>query len=322
MIDGLRKGLAVCGTSVIPSLFPFMVLSDFLVRSGFSNIIGNRISPLTGKLFRLPGAAGCAVIMSLIGGFPVGAKMTAQLFENGDITAEQGRRMMIFCVNAGPAFVIGTVGTVMLSSRKAGIILFVSMTVTSLLTGIASKIIARGECEIKAEIKAEYTRGALTDSVSQSVQSMLNVCAWILLFSGINEFFIRLPVSRTTSVWFSIMSEVTGGCMSASGCFPACVLALVLGWAGLAVHCQLMPYLRVLGMKITYLWAARLIAGGVSSAVAWILFRIFPCEISVFSNMSDIISKPYSVSAPAAAAMLVLSALMLTDIKLARREKV
>lgn len=320
MIDGLRRGLTVCGSSVIPSLFPFMVLSDFLVRSGFCSIIGNRASPLTQKLFSLPGTAGCAVIMSLIGGFPVGAKMTAQLFENGDITAKQGRRMMTFCINAGPAFVIGTVGTVMLSSRKAGIILFSSMTVTSLLTGIASKIISRGEAENRSRPEAVLVRGALTDSVSQSVQSMLNVCAWIILFSGINEFFIRLPVSRTAAVWFSIVSEVTGGCMSASGCFPTCVLALVLGWSGLAVHCQLMPYLKILGMKITYLWATRLIAGGVSAVIAWVLFRIFPCEISVFSNASDIISKPYSVSAPAAAAMLVLSALMLTDIKLARKK--
>ncbi len=322
VVDGLRKGLAVCGASVIPSLFPFTVLSDFLVRSGLAGMAGNRISPVTKKLFDLPGAAGCAIIMSLIGGFPVGAKMTAQLYENGEITVRQGRRMMIFCINAGPAFVIGTVGTVMLSSRKAGIILFASMTAASLLTGIASKIISRGEEGNKNKANAVYTRGTLTDSVSQSVQSVLNVCAWIMLFSGINEFLIRLPVSEKTAVWFSIVTEVTGGCMSASVCFPACVLAFVLGWSGLAVHCQLMPYLKVLGMKITYLWAARLIEGGVSAAAAWVLFRIFPCEISVFSNVSDVISKPYSVSAPAAAAMLVLSALMLTDIKLARRQKV
>lgn len=320
--DGLRKGLSVCGSSVIPSLFPFMVLSDFLVSSGLSGIIGEKISPLTKALFRLPGAAGCAVLMGLTGGYPVGARMTAQLYENGEITARQARRMMTFCINAGPAFIIGTVGTVILSSRKAGMILYASLTAVSLLIGIASRMIDGSDTEKSIRKKAEYKSGVLTDSVSRSVQAMLVICAWIMLFSGLNEFLIRLPVSENTGVWFSMITEVTGGCMSASTHFPECVLALVIGWSGLAVHCQIMPYLKAVGMKISYFWASRILSGGLSAFAAWLLFRAFPCEISVFSSSSQIMSKPYSVSAPAAAAMLVLSALMLTDIKLARKEKV
>lgn len=321
IIAGIRKGLTVCGSSVIPSLFPFMVLSDFIVRSGFGSIVGRKISPLTEKLFRLPGSAGCAIIMGLIGGFPVGAKMTAQLFESGEITARQGRRMLTFCINAGPAFVIGTVGTVMLSSSKAGLVLFASMTSASLLAGIMTRFLGSRKLE-KAETKSTvFDSGTLTESVSSSVQAMLNVCAWIIIFSGFNEVIAHIPMSESASVWLRMATEVTGGCMTASTRFPTCILALVLGWSGLAVHCQLMPYLKTLGMKFTYLWTSRIVIGGMSTAIAWILFRLFPCEVSVFSNTAKIMSAPYSVSAPVAVAMLVLSALMLTDIKLARTEK-
>lgn len=322
IIDGIRKGLTVCGSSIIPSLFPFMVLSDFIVRSELGGVIGNRLSRFTEAVFRLPGSAGCAVVMGLVGGFPVGARMTAQLFEKGEITARQGRRMLVFCINAGPAFVIGTVGTIMLSSRKAGFILFISMTLSSLLAGVIAGLLDTEKTQKNEKKSAVFDGGVLTESVSQSVQAVFNVCAWIIIFSGFNEVVTRLPLSETALVWIRIATEVTVGCMSASSAFPTCMLALVLGWSGLAVHCQIMPYLKPLGMKLSYLWTSRLVIGGLSTAVAWLLFRIFPCQVSVFSNVSQVISKPYSVSAPVAAAMLVLSSLMLTDIKLARTKKV
>lgn len=322
VIDGIRKGLTICGSSVIPSLFPFMVLSDFVVRSGFGGIIGRKIFMLTEKVFRLPGTAGCAIIMGLIGGFPVGAKMTAQLFENGEINARQGRRMMIFCVNAGPAFVIGTVGAVMLSSRRAGAILFASMTLASLIAGITTRFLDSGKVEKCEEKIIEFNSGTITESVNCSVQAILNVCAWIILFSGLNEFIIRLPLSELTIVWFRMITEVTGGCLAASSKFPTCIIALVLGWSGLAVHCQLLPYMKVLGMRLSHLWVSRIVIGGLSTVIAYLLFRLFPCEVNVFSSVSRVMPEPYSVSAPVAAAMMVLSALMLTDIKLARTEKV
>lgn len=321
IIDGLRKGLTICGSSVIPSMFPFIVLSDFIIRSDYGNIIGKKISPLTEKVFRLPGVAGCAIIMSLIGGFPIGAKMTAQLYENGEITASQGRRMIIFCVNAGPAFVIGTVGTAMLSSRQAGIILFVSLSVTSLLTGFLSRFFADKAVIRPSKIKTVFNPNVLSESVSNSVQTMFNICAWIMLFSGFNALMIRLPISKSATIWLTMLTEVTNGCMSAAGNFPACILALTLGWSGLAVHCQILPYLEKLKIKMRFFWISRLLVGGTATAISWALFQLFPCKISVFLNNSDIISAPFSVSAPVAVAMMLLSALMLIDIKPCKNEK-
>lgn len=321
IIDGVRSGLGICGSSVIPSLFPFLVLSDFIVRSGLGNITGKKISAVTEKLFRLPGAAGCAIIMSLIGGFPVGAKMTAQLYESGEITQKQGRRMLLFCVNAGPAFVVGTVGSVMLSSSKAGILLLISLTVTSVCAGFVSGLFSEKACTKSSQKNILFKPNVLTESVSQAVQTMFGICAWVMLFSGLNALLARLPVSDNTKTWISMLTEVTGGCFGATKHFPVCILALTLGWSGLAVHCQILPFLQALGMKMRFFWAARLLIGGAACAVSYILFRLFPCDISVFSNASQIISKPVSVSVPVSAAMLLLSALMLLDIKPCTSEK-
>lgn len=247
--------------------------------------------------------------------------MTAQLFENGEITQAQGRRMLTFCVNAGPAFVIGTVGTSILSSKKAGIILLVSMTVTALLLGIISRFFAEKAIGKNTIIKRVFNPNVLTESVSQSIQTMSAICAWIILFSGINELITELPVSESAKVWLSMITEVTNGCMNAVRRFPACIVALTLVWSGLAVHFQLLPYLIKLNMKLRYFWISRLLSGGMSCALAWLLFKLFPCNISVFASSTNFVSKAYSVSVPVAVSMMLLSALLLIDIKPCTKEK-
>lgn len=322
MSGGVSKALTICASTVIPSLFPFIVLSDFIIRSGLCVSVGRKLKKPARLIFGLSGNAVCVIIMSLFGGFPVGAKMTAQLIDSGSISKNEGRRMMLFCVNGGPAFIVGAVGSAMLSSRKAGIILYASLVITALLTGALSKIFAEKAPPETQESQIIPESGALISSVSQGTAVMLNICAWIIVFSCVSGYFSLLPVSKSTLMWINMLSEVTQGCIWAAGNFPACIMALIIGWSGLAVHCQIYPYIRKTGLSILHFWLSRLINGGVATALAWVLFKLFPCEVSVFSNGVSILPQAYSVSAPAAAAMLIMGGFAILDIDLARMKKV
>ena len=72
-VDGAKNGLMYAFGVLIPSLFPFMFLANFSVEYGISGKIGRVLSPFTEKILYLPGEAGVTVLLSLIGGFPVGA---------------------------------------------------------------------------------------------------------------------------------------------------------------------------------------------------------------------------------------------------------
>ena len=98
--DGARKGLDFCGQILIPSLFPFMVLSSFIVKSGLAARMSTVLEPITRLLFRLPGCTGATIAVSLIGGYPAGARGIKALLERGDITPKQGERMLGFSVVA------------------------------------------------------------------------------------------------------------------------------------------------------------------------------------------------------------------------------
>lgn len=322
MGEGVRGGLFLCGETVIPSLFPFMILSDYTVRSKFGNVIGRFFSPLTEKAFKLPGCSACAIIMSLIGGFPVGAKMISQLYEGDYLSASQAKRMMWFCVNSGPAFVVGAVGATMLSNKKCGIILFVSQTFAALIIGFFSRFFLKKNNKKVAEKKHEIDASVLTDSVSSATGAMLNICAWILLFSAFNPFLVKLAEKNPLFNAAVVMSEVTGGCAFAAVHLPVCLIAPVLCWSGFAVHMQLLPYIKKVGMSLPEFWLSRAVNCLVVLPIAFLLFKIFPCEVQVFSSFSDVIVKPYSVSVPASVAMLILGAFTIIDINLATDRKV
>lgn len=129
--EGVRRGLEVCGGVLIPSLFPFMALSGFLSITEYGRILSAPLRAVTTRIYKLPGDLGVIVLLSMIGGYPVGAKMIAGLLERGRIDRETASRMLCFCVNSGPSFLISAVGVGMFRDRSAGVILFATQTIAT-----------------------------------------------------------------------------------------------------------------------------------------------------------------------------------------------
>ncbi len=182
---GVKKGLLICASSAVPSLYPFCVLSAFFVRSGLCGYLGKFLEKPVRVLFALPGSAGAAACMSFVAGYPVGAGMTAALFSDGRISQSDAQRMTLFCVNAGPAFVIGGVGAGMLGSVRAGVIIFVSLTLASLALGVLTRFIPHDETDAHAApaISSLPLSRALTEAVAEGTKNMISICAWIVMFA-------------------------------------------------------------------------------------------------------------------------------------------
>ena len=103
------NGLLIWYRNMIPSLFPFMVLSGFIIRSGLSLKIGRYLQPFLGIFFHLPSQMLYVIFMGFLCGFPMGAKITADMLENRKITEKQGEYLLSFCNNIGPLYMLGYV---------------------------------------------------------------------------------------------------------------------------------------------------------------------------------------------------------------------
>lgn len=321
----VKEGIDLCGNVVIPSLFLFMVAANFWLESGFSAVLGKWFGFLTRHIFALPDECGGVLFMGMVGGFPVGINMTAQLYSAGRISKMDAFRMCLFCLNAGPAFVISAVGFSLLKSTRAGILLFASCVLAALILGFFTRFIKGREENLHAVplnqnvVTFPSPAVALANSVSRAAHSMLSVCAWVILFYTVTACLHALSLPRALELFLNCILEVTVGLKSAAGKFPLPVLAAILSFGGFSVHCQVLSDLNKCGVGFKYFLVSRIICAALSAFICACLLKFFPCEISVFASSSTLIPAPYSVSAPAFVALLFMSMLLILEVDTDRK---
>lgn len=248
VMDSARAALAVCAGTILPSLFPFFVLSILLSRLGVPRRIGRRLSPLAGRLFGVSGAGLTALPVGLLGGYPMGAACVAELLAQREIDRDEAERLLLFVNNSGPAFLVGAVGVGVFGSARSGFLLYAAHAAAAVLTGL---LFSRpGGDGRPVEPKAgEPFAAAFPAAVRQAVSAVLTVCGFVVCFSvllGLLESWGLFPLlgirtqERRALVCglFEIGSAV--GAMRGLDPSPAhlALAAAVLGWGGLSVHCQ------------------------------------------------------------------------------------
>lgn len=311
--EGVRNGLELCLKSVIPSLFPFMVISAFLVQSNMTAKADRFLSPVTRLLFRQPGCAGSVIFLSLIGGYPVGAGLVGQLYESKKITLSQGQRLLLFCINPGPAFVISCVGVQMLSSQKAGVILFASVTVSSLILGFLTRFMSDPPEEpVKTE---KDSMGDLSQSfvlsAAKSTNSILMICGWVIIFSTVSALIKTAGLPDSAALFTDCILEVTNGCFNSIGVLPVSAIAGIIGWSGLCVHCQIMPALVRLKLNYKYFLTGRIICGALSCVICSFLLELFRVELPVMKLNCDSISAQKPEFLPVSLGLVILCAFII-----------
>ena len=130
-MEAARTGLQLCGNVIVPSLFPFFVLSSLVVELGLAGHLGRLLEGVMRPLFRVNGACASAFALGFIGGYPVGAKTAISLYQNGMCTKTEAERLLAFCNNSGPAFILGVVEMCIRDRCPARMILSGSMPSSS-----------------------------------------------------------------------------------------------------------------------------------------------------------------------------------------------
>ncbi len=123
-MEAARTGLQLCYNVIIPSLFPFFVLSSLVVELGLAGYVGRAREGIMRPLVNVPGSCASAVALGFIGGYPVGARTAISLYEKGMCTKTEAERLLAFCNNSGPAFILGVVGAGVFSSSRVGVLLY------------------------------------------------------------------------------------------------------------------------------------------------------------------------------------------------------
>lgn len=317
--DGVTEGLQICFYVILPSLFPFMVLSTYIIKSNVFYFTYKFLAPVSRVLFRQPACAVPVILMSMIGGFPVGIKMVNNLLNDGAITEKQAQRLCLFCMNGGPAFVITAVGVNMLGSTRAGVIMFASLCISSLMLGIFTRFLG-DKSELKERREMQSTLSSLSSAVSDALQSVLGICAWVVIFSAITSCLKNCIENESIYTAFSSFLEVTKGCVQLAGKMPIPVITAMIGFGGICVHCQVMANLKNCGLKYSHFFVCRVLNGAVASFISYLLLLVFPVDVDVFESVQNLSVTTFSVSLPAFCTFAIMCIIMIFDID--RKKKI
>ncbi len=314
-VSASKSGLALCTDVIIPSLFPFFVISSLMIELGLVHRLGRLLEHIMRPLFGVGGAGSGVLVMSFVGGYPVGAKTAIALYESGGCTKTEAERMMSWCNNSGPAFILGVVGAGVFSSSAVGVILYLAHTLSSVLVGILFRRWGSDRAADSVQKKRPGIKpqpdfvSAFVSSVKGAFSSVLGICGFVIFFTVvIRLLFIAGIIPAFAKAIGTVFSPIgmdakwaekllTGFIELSSGVStlaPAAgeisssmaMAAFMLGWAGLSVHCQVLSFIGSSGLRFGSYFLGKLLHGTISAALVFLAAKLFVPSIPVSSILA------------------------------------
>ena len=242
------RGLEISAAVLIPTLFPYTVISEMLVRADLGYYTEKIFKKSMKKLFGVSGSCAGALAMGIICGFPIGAKTAVALYSRGEISKRECEKLLSFCNFPSAPFVIFAVGKNMLGSTKLGIFIYT----VNIAAGLAFAMLSRRKNESTHTLEAAKTLEnqaffrIFTDSVTSAASAVTAVCALVTFFTcavgclSSFELFRAFPALKAVVFSFFELTSGTSACASLSPNPLAAVLAAgAVGWSGFSVFMQI-----------------------------------------------------------------------------------
>lgn len=269
--QSVREALELCAASVIPALFPFLVVSGLLISLGLTDTLAPAMAALMDRLFHLPGAAGAALLLGLMGGYPIGAKTAAELYRSGQLTKSEAERLLTFCNNANPAFFLGVLGPGVFGSQKVGFYLWLIHILAALLTGMlfrkSGETHPRQGLHRAAPSQPSSFAACWIEAVKGGLSAILSVCAFVTIFYVLTRPLLALP-----GIWGLLAVGITE-LFSLTPLLPPDATGFLLaaalsGWGSLSVLCQTAALLEGSGLSAAPCAKGKAVQGLLSALLA------------------------------------------------------
>lgn len=356
-IESARDGLMLWLLTVLPALLPFMAASFVLMETGVVRFLSSLLMPLTRFLFHAPGESAFVFIASAMSGYPVGARLTGELYQKGRINQAQAQHIVLFTSVSGPVFLTGAVGTGMLLAPSAGAHLLTAHYASALLVGILFGLLGRRQPFEKArntrwrDMTAQFKKDVhdcppmghiLSSGVEKSLRTLLQIGGFIILFSVVLEIleitgvmgaltWLYTPAAQLAGLNASESGAlIAGGIEMTNGCARAAALdaslhiklTLVSGivaFGGLCIHMQTRAVLAQCGLVPKRFLMAKSIQAALGCGLTSLLLTLFPPALQTASfGASQIKTAAYGGVLFAACAFGLLLIIKLWQRRLAR----
>ncbi|WP_417900649.1 sporulation integral membrane protein YlbJ [Bacillus haimaensis] len=326
------RGLKMWWEIVFPSLLPFLIISELLIGFGVVAFIGVLLEPLMRPLFRVPGVGGFVWAMGMASGYPSGAKLTVRLRKDNEITAYEAERLVSFTNSSNPLFIFGAIAVGFFHNAKVGIILALAHYLGNICVGLVMRFhgpyykgkkterhsavkkisLRRAFSELhQTRIKNQKPLGKLLgDAVLTSVQTLLMVGGFLILFSVLNSMLaligitallagmlgLLLPLFQiSTELSIPLISgifeitlggKLTSEVMHVSLMDQIMITSFFLAFSGLSVQAQVASILAESDIRFKPFFLARIMHGCFAALITFLLWNPIDKKLNGLENAS------------------------------------
>lgn len=294
-IEAFSNGMLVWATILLPTIFPLIFFTKILTDLGVVNTIANKFT-ITQKLFKTPPISAYAFMISIMSGYPVGAKVVSDLYERRFITKNEAFKISTFTSNSGPMFIYGSVGIGMFFSRTIGLILLASHIIGAVLNGILYRNYNKKDFVTSYNKIPPTQKFSLGDSMADSVVSILIIGGFVCVFFVVIEIVNNLGIfsilasffaaifNTDASIFLGVFNgilEITHGCLDITSLntlntfSSAMICCGIITFGGIATMLQAFAFLQKIEMKLGFFLLQKTTHTLFSLAVCALLLFIF-----------------------------------------------
>ena len=315
----LRQGLALCGGPLLVSLFPFLVVSALIMRSGAGEVLGVLLWPVVRCIGLRSRSAGSVLLIGLVGGFAPAAAAAAEAVRSRELTPQEASALLPACICSGPSFVILTVGEQLLGSRTAGVCLFAAQVLAGWLTAALLCRVCGRPKPLPVPPAAAQTEPppALDAILAQAAVTYLKLCGFVLYFRMLAAG-VEALLPKPWTVLPAMLLEVCSGCDCASrtGLWASTLCCAALSVQGASVLLQVRTICPP-EVSLGPLLAARVLHLPLSLALFWLVVPGTEQAVQAFSTLSGRVVVMHRV--PLDCALLAFAVCCITVAELQKR---
>lgn len=292
-LAGAKNGLTLWFETVLPTLLPFMIVSNLIVQLNVTECLTSFLYPVAGRFLGLSKPACYPFIIGMLSGYPVGAKACADLVRAEHITNKEGQYLLCFCNNASPMFIISFICAQCLSNAVSGLLLLTIIYASGILSGGIYNILEGRNKEVSTVPKPSLTTASISSSSRLSPFTILDntilnafvilvkVCGYIILFSILAEIILHITAIPALIRYFGIgFLEITTGASAIGSASFSMTQKIVLttaltAFGGLSSHAQTLSVIMNSGLSIKKYFIYKCLNASIAASFALLFINIF-----------------------------------------------
>lgn len=264
-----KEAIRLWLNAVVPTLFPFIIMANFIKQTGIVCRFPTGIYPF---------------IMALLSGYPMGAKLSGDAYRDHWIDEMQLQRILSYSMVTGPAFIVGAVGVTFFHSQTLGYILAASHYVGAIINGVihGGVCLRTNLCNMREGMQRESYYTCLTDSILDGFKTIGMILAYIMMFmigTDLIQFTGIFALFKTDyhAAFVKGFFEMTLGCNAIYSCQCSVMKKLVLtsfliSFGGLSVLGQSMSMLKNCPVSSMQLLKLKLSHGIISAILTFTIY--------------------------------------------------